>query len=455
MMFALLLLATTAAAWTATPRNDATGIFTSRFSRRILLPSVSVGLRARIVDVGESTPFDDDEKKLGKGASSSTSASVSASSSIIPSSRRQWLRDAMGSSAATACSAAALLRPASANAAASASAAPLVVSTAATCDPTVSCWTRDNRLVYILGTAHISSASADLAGQLVKDAHPDAVFVELDLKRVGSLSSPSLPYSAKEQQQQLSGGDDTQPPAKKSKIIIPAASTAVTVDTSKAVVEAKGTTSGSLVADDTSSSQPPARRFGGDAVGFGANIIGKALRGMYKNLDQAGFKPGEEFIMAVKEGQAIGADIVLGDRDVEVTLRRLTQALAVTDINKLMNPDSELEQSLRELIPSADPAMPTDDPAAYKQELSTFVESIKTREKVRKIMAELKELAPALVQAMLTERDAYMAAGLDSKSLLRSFSLLILISFFVTLGVCLLPSDDVLLVAPQRSTSTP
>ena len=136
---------------------------------------------------------------------------------------------------------------------------------------------------------------------------------------------------------------------------------------------------------------------------------------MYKNLDQAGFKPGEEFLLAVKEGQSIGADIVLGDRDVEVTLRRLTQALAVTDVQKLMDPDNELEQSLRELLPSGgDPSMATKDPAAMKEELSTFVESIKTRESVRKIMGQLKEIAPALVQVMLEERDAYMAGGLDT-----------------------------------------
>jgi pheromone shutdown protein TraB len=39
-----------------------------------------------------------------------------------------------------------------------------------------------------LGTAHLTDASADLAWQLVKDVKPDAVFIELDLKRVGGLA---------------------------------------------------------------------------------------------------------------------------------------------------------------------------------------------------------------------------------------------------------------------------
>jgi pheromone shutdown protein TraB len=133
---------------------------------------------------------------------------------------------------------------------------------------------------------------------------------------------------------------------------------------------------------------------------------------MYKNLNQAGFNPGDEFVEAVREGRRIGADIVLGDRDVQVTLRRLVQALQVTDMNALMDPNSELEQSMRELLPGGG-EIPTDS-ASYKEEVSAFVEAIKNRDRVRSIMSELKKVAPALVQVMLTERDAYMAAGLDS-----------------------------------------
>jgi hypothetical protein len=33
-----------------------------------------------------------------------------------------------------------------------------------------------DRLIYLLGTAHISEVSAQLAGQLVRDTHPNAVW---------------------------------------------------------------------------------------------------------------------------------------------------------------------------------------------------------------------------------------------------------------------------------------
>lgn len=46
----------------------------------------------------------------------------------------------------------------------------------ALCDPSVSTWknVKRNRVVHILGTAHISSSSADLAGKLVREVSPDA-----------------------------------------------------------------------------------------------------------------------------------------------------------------------------------------------------------------------------------------------------------------------------------------
>jgi hypothetical protein len=48
-----------------------------------------------------------------------------------------------------------------------------IVTTAAVCDRTVSVWREPNRnrLVYVLGTAHISKLSADLAGTLVRRSH--------------------------------------------------------------------------------------------------------------------------------------------------------------------------------------------------------------------------------------------------------------------------------------------
>lgn len=64
---------------------------------------------------------------------------------------------------------------------------PKIKTSDAICDQAVSILQKKNRLIYVLGTAHISDISAQLASQLIKDVKPDAVFIELDLKRVGGL----------------------------------------------------------------------------------------------------------------------------------------------------------------------------------------------------------------------------------------------------------------------------
>jgi pheromone shutdown protein TraB len=100
---------------------------------------------------------------------------------------------------------------------------------------------------------------------------------------------------------------------------------------------------------------------------------------------------------------------------VEVTLRRVAEALASSDLNTLLNPDSELERSLKELVPSNMSTNPNGDlnDTQFRQEFSDFVEVIKAKENVRKIMGELQRLAPAIYEALVGERDAYMAAGLN------------------------------------------
>ena len=321
-------------------------------------------------------------------------------------SRRDWFR---GVAVNTAAATLALL-PATATFAATTTATtapPALVTSAAVCDPTVSVWKHDNRIIYLLGTAHISETSADLAAQLVRDVAPTGVFVELDLKRVGGLPQQGQSVS-RVNMGQASDTDSIDTvlasagvPA--SRVVVPAMATT----SSPALVAADGSTTAQLPI-----AQQEPRGMQARALNFGAAQVGNAIKGMYKNLDQQGFKPGNEFVAAVQEGQKIGSAIILGDQDVEVTLRRLVQALAATDLSKLTDPNSEVNQSMQELLPSG--ATDPNQPTMNKDDLSILVESMKTRDRVREIMGQLKKVAPELVNVMLTERDAYMAAGLDT-----------------------------------------
>lgn len=338
-----------------------------------------------------------------------------------------------------------------------------LVSSASVCDSTVSVWQKDGRIVYLLGTAHISSTSAQLAGQLVRDTTPGGVFVELDPKRI----SGSGILAQKVGNDSGNGATDTEEKTagltKKSRIIVPqiqfvdvnpnnpyGTPQLLALETSGGGPTAGGGPGSGVVTDAASSSRSTAMTYSPNKNNEGGGInnpimkaaaaaVGNSIKGMYKQLDSAGFESGEEFVVAIQEGRKLGSDIVLGDRDVEVTLRRVTEGLAKTDIKALLNPDSELEQSLQELVPSNSRMMASmtsggggggngsgqisSDPMSdeqFRQEFSSFVETMKTKDNVRKIMRQLQKIAPFLYEALVSERDAYMAAGLNGLNELES-----------------------------------
>ncbi len=274
------------------------------------------------------------------------------------------------------------------------------------CDPAVSTWVKNDRTIHILGTAHISSASAELAGKMVREIKPNVVFVELDAKRVsragigGSSSNTNAAASSNE------GTTDSS-----------MSSSSVTT----AAVETETTPASKSSVISTPSNEAPQRKIqiSNPLVNVGSKYVGNAVKGMYTKLESEGFKAGDEFINSVREGLTIGSTIVLGDRDVEVTLKRLTQALAKTDIRKLLSSDSEVEKSMEGLLPEqmkSNMKQPSDGSVTMGVDDATFnsfVETMKAKENVKKIMGALKETAPEIYQAMVAERDVYMARGLD------------------------------------------
>lgn len=321
------------------------------------------------------------------------STRLAAGAQLPPSSRRQWLSHAVAAAGValtaptTAAATTTLKKPTT-----------RIVSSPAVCDTAVTAWKNPNngRTVYLLGTAHISSQSADVAGKLVDDVQPDAVFVELDAKRVGragSIIAPS-PENARDASQS-------------SETMVPAAPLRASMET-QSQQEAPPPPQ-----QQPRSSLIPKLDIRQRALQAGSAAVGSAIKGMYSKLNSSGFSAGEEFVVAVREGRKVGASIVLGDRDVEVTLRRLTEALAETDLKELMNPDSELEKSMSELLPGKPPSPDMGDDE-FRQEMSTYVETMKAKDNVRKIMKELKKSAPAIYKALVEERDIYMAQGLDS-----------------------------------------
>lgn len=245
----------------------------------------------------------------------------------------------------------------------------LALSVPVLCNDAISSWKKgDNRVIHLLGTAHVSTESAETAGLLVRSTKPNAVFVELDLKRVQKV----LPLPKSEQLLGESSGPTSNP---------------------------------------SSSTFNPIASIQQRAIDSSANVVGNALRGLYKKLENEGIDAGQEFAAAIKEGLAQGATIVLGDQDVDLTLRRLTRALTRTNWSKLLSAD---ESVMNELLPAESRKILTDDLSNFSpDQFRSTVELVKTRENVRKIMAVVQDTAPEIYMAMVGERDAYMADGLN------------------------------------------
>jgi pheromone shutdown protein TraB len=91
--------------------------------------------------------------------------------------------------------------------------------------------------------------------------------------------------------------------------------------------------------------------------------------------------------------------------------------LAKTDLKKLLAADSELEANMNKLLPSdmqnADNLQKSGGEMSTEQ-LKYFVETVKAKDNVRLLMNNLKSVAPEVYQAMVAERDVFMANGLDT-----------------------------------------
>jgi hypothetical protein len=136
----------------------------------------------------------------------------------------------------------------------------------------------------------VSSASAELAGNLVKDIHPAGIFVELDPKRIKGSGILAKRVSIDE-----TTGQEIEAPA--SRVIVP--------DIQK--ISSSAQRSSSSDADSSTTTPPPVLASKPNPMVKAAGAaVGNSIKGMYKKLDSAGFNAGEEFVVAIREGQKIG-----------------------------------------------------------------------------------------------------------------------------------------------------
>jgi len=247
-----------------------------------------------------------------------------------------------------------------------------------------------NKQIIVIGTAHISESSVDLVRRTIQKITPDVVMIELDAKRIGRVDDgrtlQELGFDIPEQQKVallpniVDNKYDAETRVIKRDNLL--------VRTSKAV--------GTMVMASIK-----------QAAGA---LLGKALGQFYDSVEKLGFTAGGEFKAAVEEAKRCNATVLLGDQDVDVTLQRLAAALSQVDSKQLNILLDKLSQVEKELGLS----LPNEFDIANKEEISTFVEQMKQKRSVNKLLSVIKMEVPAIYNALIGDRDLYMARSMIS-----------------------------------------
>ncbi|MEY4582491.1 MAG: hypothetical protein RL701_7194 [Pseudomonadota bacterium] len=187
-----------------------------------------------------------------------------------------------------------------------------------------------NRDIILVGTAHISAESVELVHQVIQQERPDVVCIELDERR----------HRALEEKNRWEGLDLRQ-----------------------------------IIRD---------RQLATLLLNFLLSSYQRRLGG------KLGVLPGSELLEAARTAQSLNIPVVLGDRDIRITLRRAWGALSLIEKSKL--------------ISSAVLGM------ADEQQLDEAeLRRIREGDVLSELMDELGRVMPALRRVLIDERDGYIA----------------------------------------------
>ena len=128
-------------------------------------------------------------------------------------------------------------------------------------------------------------------------------------------------------------------------------------------------------------------------------------------MEKLGFTAGGEFRAVQRPCDA--HPVLLGDQDVDTTLQNLAAALSKTNTDSFLKLIDDLDAAERELgieLPSDPDAQMTRD------QMAGFVEKLKTRRALDLVMGTLQKEAPLIYQAMIGDRDAYMANSITGQA---------------------------------------
>ena len=229
--------------------------------------------------------------------------------------------------------------------------------------------------VYLIGTAHISEASAEEVTDMISTVKPQIVFLELDPPRAARLRHST---------------------------------TSTDVDEEEDLFEQKFQES-----FHTFLAQGGIPRMSGIGSFIQSNDMGEdMLKGMfsrmYRILKGYGYVPGIEMIAAMKEAERVHANLVYGDRDMNDTIRELRAAMEPSMIMKAMStpPPPELATTIQDVMMSGHD---------LRETLGTKVEALKTRDHARLMTGWMNKAIPPIADVMIHRRDQVMAQHLRTR----------------------------------------
>ena len=131
---------------------------------------------------------------------------------------------------------------------------------------------------------------------------------------------------------------------------------------------------------------------------------------LYQELDKMGFPAGGEFVAAIEEARALNATILLGDRDINVTMQRLQEAQVEV---KRLRAEGFLPREDAIAAASALPSSLKRGGGTLTPEgVVEMTTDLRRRENAKLVAAYLKRTQPPVYDAMLGERDRIMAHAL-------------------------------------------
>lgn len=132
-------------------------------------------------------------------------------------------------------------------------------------------------------------------------------------------------------------------------------------------------------------------------------LVQVSLPMMYRVLKLLGMDPGGEFKVALQEAERMRARVVYGDRDVNMTLQRLSQTMNLQELMGMMT-----GRGMPEPPPGLVEFMMQQGGSVEAQ-----VEGLKTRALVREMATYMRRVNPQLAEALIDERDQHMVESLS------------------------------------------